>query len=165
MDEFSNICQTEVSRLSGLSDLEKSALKRLNSDVRKTCVKPRTNPKGVKVGYLDPRSYEVPLKTFAKKSSTIDADSTTGSARWICIPYFSLEQYSGLLSASNLASFPAQTLLQMQYSRNTPQRDMEQAVCQLGMVNRGECFHVSQLWCIVIDNSKKTSEECYFITN
>lgn len=31
---------------------------------------------------------------------------------------------------------------------------MEQAVCQLGNANRGECFHIAQLWCVVIDNSK-----------
>lgn len=141
-----------MSRISGLSDLEKSALARLRADVKKNCVRSRINPKGAKVGYMDPRSYEVPLKMMAKKSANAEQD--LGSARWICIPYFSLELYSGLLGATNLASFPAQTLLQMQYSRNTPQRDMEQAVCQLGTGNRGECFHISQLWCIVIDNSK-----------
>lgn len=31
---------------------------------------------------------------------------------------------------------------------------MEQAVCRLGNADRGECFHISQLWCLVIDNSK-----------
>lgn len=132
--------------------MEKSALARLRADVQKNCVRSRYNPKGAKVGYLEPRSFAVPLKMMAKKSTAADPD--LGSARWICIPYFSLEHYSGLLGASNLASFPAQTLLQAQYSRNTAQRDMEQAVCQLGTAKREECFHISQLWCIVIDNSK-----------
>lgn len=142
-----------MSRLSGLSDIEKSAMARLRADVKKICLRSRYNPKGAKVGYMEPRSIEIPLKLMAKKK-TADTEEGMGSARWISIPYFSLEQYSGLLSASNLASFPPQTLLQAQYSRNTAQRDMEQAVCQLGTAKRGQCFHISQLWCIVLDNSK-----------
>jgi hypothetical protein len=143
--------QVEISRISGLTELEKRAVSRLRSDVKKNCVKSRTNPKGAKVGYLDPKYIEVPLKSLEEKAMT--SDSVTGSARWICIPYFSLEQYSGLLAATSVSLFPAQTLLQVQYSRNTAARDMEQAVVQLGNAERGECFHISQLWCLVIDNS------------
>lgn len=146
--------QAEVSRLSGFSDIEKTAIARLRADVKKICVRSRYNPKGAKVGYMEPRSIEIPLKSMAKKKTGANEEEK-GSARWISIPYFSLEQYSGLLSASNLASFPPQTLLQAQYSRNTAQRDMEQAVCQLGTAKRGQCFHISQLWCIVLDNSKE----------
>lgn len=145
--------QTEVSRLPGLSDIEKGALAKLRADVKKSCVKSRHNPKGDKVGYMDPRFVEVPLQSMNKKGSS-SGTLTPGSARWICLPYFSLGQYSGLLSASNLSSFPPQTLLQAQNSRNTLQRDMEQAVCQLGTAQRGECFHIAQLWCIIIDNSE-----------
>ncbi|CAJ0546131.1 Ff.00g096040.m01.CDS01 [Fusarium sp. VM40] len=141
----------EISRISDLTELEKKAIARLRGDVKKNCVKSRTNPKGAKVGYLDPRCIEVPLKSLKQETTT--ADTTTGSARWICIPYFSLEQYSGLLAATSMSLFPAQTLLQVQYSRNTAARDMEQAVVQLGNADRGECFHISQLWCLVIDDS------------
>ncbi|KAM5383633.1 hypothetical protein ACJZ2D_001870 [Fusarium nematophilum] len=146
-DEF----WVEISRIHGLTDLEKKAITRIRADVKKICLKSRHNPKGVKVGYLEPKSIEVPLKALKQKTTT--TDSVSGSARWICVPYFSLEQYSGLLAASSLSLFPSQTLLQAQYSRNTAPRDMEQAVCQLGNVNRGECFHISQLWCLAIDNS------------
>ncbi|PCD45437.1 hypothetical protein AU210_000871 [Fusarium oxysporum f. sp. radicis-cucumerinum] len=141
----------EISRISGLTELEKKAVTRLRADVKKTCVKSRTNPKGAKVGYLDPKYIEVPLKPL--KAEAMSSGSVTGSARWICIPFFSLEQYSGLLAAASASLFPAQTLLQVQYSRNTVARDMEQAVVQLGNAERGECFHISQLWCLVIDNS------------
>lgn len=143
----------EISRLPGLSNIEKGVIARLRADA-KSSLKSRYNPKGTKVGYAEPRVIEISLKSFHKK---MDNDSTLGSARWICIPYFSLEEYSGLLSASNLSLFPAQTLLQAQYSRSSMQRDMEQAVCQLGHAKRGECFHIAQLWCVVIDNGKKHS--------
>ncbi|KAF4455091.1 hypothetical protein F53441_2530 [Fusarium austroafricanum] len=119
----------EISRISGLTELEKKAITRLRADVKKICVKSRTNPKGAKVGYMDPKYVEVPLKSL--KQEAMASESSTGSARWVCIPYFSLEQYSGLLAATSVSLFPAQTLLQVQYSRNTAARDMEQAVVQL----------------------------------
>ncbi|KAH7171172.1 hypothetical protein EDB81DRAFT_851830 [Dactylonectria macrodidyma] len=141
---------SEISCVPDLSDLEKRAVTRLRASV-KGSLKARHNAKGTKVGYVDPRSIEIPLKSLTRGNATRGAPA--GSARWICIPYFSLDQYSGLLSASNISLFPAQTLLQAQYSRTNVQRDMEQAVCQLGNANRGECFHIAQLWCVVIDNS------------
>lgn len=144
--------QAEVAHQPRLSEAEKTAIAKLRADVKRQCVKSRYNPKGSRVGYMDPRSMEIPLKSEKKKGSS--DDTSTGSVKWICIPYFTLQQYSGLLAASNLASFPSQTLLQAQYTRTPQQRDMDQAVCQLGTANRGECFHIAQLWCLVLDNSK-----------
>ncbi|KND90120.1 hypothetical protein TOPH_05226 [Tolypocladium ophioglossoides CBS 100239] len=146
-DEF----WADVSRQVRFSEAERTAIAKIRADVKKHSVKSRQNPKGSKVGYMDPRWFEVPLKSAKKKLTP--GYVSPGSARWVCIPYFSLQQYSGLLSASNLASFPPQTLLQAQYSRTPQPRDMEQAVCQLGTVRRGECFHIAQLWCLVLDNS------------
>ncbi|PNY27290.1 Uncharacterized protein TCAP_02785 [Tolypocladium capitatum] len=138
----------DVSRQVRLSEVEWTAIAKLRAHVKKHSVKSRQNPKGSKVGYMDPRCFEVPLKKKLSPGRT-----SSGSAHWICIPYFSLQQYSGLLSASSLSSFPPQTLLQAQYSRTPQSRDMQQAVCQLGGVRRGECFHIAQLWCLVLDNS------------
>lgn len=149
---YSPVAQVEISRISGLSELEKKAISRLRADVKRNCVKTRTNPKGAKVGYLEPKCIEVSLKSL--KHETPTTETVSGSARWIYIPYFSLEQYSGLLAATSSSLFPAQTLLQFQYSRNTAARDMEQAVVQLGNAERGECFHISQLWCLIIGNSR-----------
>ena len=146
--------QFEISRISGLTELEKKAISRLRADVKKNCVKTRTNPKGAKVGYLEPKGIEVSLKSLKQEAPT--TETVTGSARWICIPYFSLQQYSGLLAASSASVFPAQTLLQAQYSRNTVARDMEQAVVRLGNAGREKCFHISQLWCVTIDNSRSS---------
>ena len=125
---------------------------KLRADVKKHCIKTRQNPKGARVGYMEPRYFEVPLKSFSKQLS--GQEKTSGSARWICLPYFSLEKYSGLLSGSNTSSFPPQTLLQAQYSRTGQQRDMLQAVCQVSTTSKNECFHIAQLWCLVLDNCK-----------
>lgn len=134
------------------SDLERNAIARLRAEVSQFSIKSRYNLKGVKVGYMDPRFIQIPLKPSSTK---LDDDSTpSGTISWICLPYFSLQQYTGLGSASDTKSFPIQTLLQSQYSRITQQRDMEQVVCQLGMAPRGECFHIAQLWCLVLENCK-----------
>ncbi|KAM5356047.1 hypothetical protein ACJ41O_002693 [Fusarium nematophilum] len=70
-DEF----WVEISRIHGLTDLEKKAITRIRADVKKICLKSRHNPKGVKVGYLEPKSIEVPLKADLPKSSNTKVTS------------------------------------------------------------------------------------------
>jgi hypothetical protein len=163
--------QSEISHQPRFSDAEKTAIGKLRADIQRNCVKTRQNPKGAKVGYMDPRYLEVPLQTPKKKTKQDDnnnnnnnnnnnrndsgwgGSTATKSVKWICMPYFVLQQYSGLMAASTTSLFPSQTLLQAQYSRSTQQRDMDQAVCQLGTAKKGECFHIAQLWCLVVGNS------------
>jgi len=72
---------------------------------------------------------------------------------WVCLPYFTLEKYSGLQGAGeNSSAFPIETLLQVKFSRSGRERDMRQAVCQSKDTPPGLCFHVAQLWCLVVDN-------------
>jgi hypothetical protein len=74
------------------------------------------------------------------------------SVTWVCLPYFSLEPYSGLASSNSPKGFVTPTLLQAISSRTTRNRDMQQAVCQQKGVAPGLCFHVAQLWCLLLDN-------------
>lgn len=100
--------------------------------------------------HMDPKPVRVTIPPDGRKSQT------SRSLTWLCVPYFSLEKYSGLLSASMASSFPIETLLQSEYARTTQERDMQQAVCQNGEAPEGCCFHIAQLWCIVLDNCKTT---------
>jgi hypothetical protein len=97
--------------------------------------------------YLDPKLRHEPLVEDGKP---VNSRTVT----WVSLPYFSLESYSGLLETANspksLLATP--TLLQARYSRTTRARDMEQAVCEQGGAPKGHCFHVAQLWCLVLDN-------------
>ncbi|KJK78621.1 hypothetical protein H634G_05996 [Metarhizium anisopliae BRIP 53293] len=138
----------EISRQIHFPELERSAMAKLRADVKKHCIKTRQNPKGARVGYMEPRYLEVPLKSFTKQLS--GQEKPTGSARWICLPYFSLQKYSGLLAGSSTSMFPSQTLLQAQYSRTTEQRDMLQAVCQVAPTKTNDCFHIAQLWSLLV---------------
>ena len=72
---------------------------------------------------------------------------------WLCIPYFTLEEYAGLGTEVSSAGFPIETLLQHEYVRTPRARDEKyQIVRQNGYGKNGECLHISQLWCIVLDN-------------
>ncbi|KAK4077895.1 uncharacterized protein Triagg1_3589 [Trichoderma aggressivum f. europaeum] len=137
----------QVSQQFHFRDAERKAVVNLQAEVKRQCVKTRYNPQGAKVGYMEPRCIQTSIQSSNKKPS-----EDSHAANWICIPYFHLQQYSAAPSTSNTALFPAQTLLQSQYSRSGQQRDMDQAVCQIGQVPRGECFHISQLWCLIVGN-------------
>ena len=76
----------------------------------------------------------------------------TQAVTWICLPYFSLEPYSGLLATGTSKSFPTPTLLQARFSTASQNRDMEQVVCQQSGAAQSLCFHVAQLWCLILDN-------------
>ncbi|KAI2464473.1 hypothetical protein F4781DRAFT_70403 [Annulohypoxylon bovei var. microspora] len=144
LDELS----TEISRIPSVTDSERNGFAKLLAEVRKTSVKVRPTSKGSNVRHMDPRSIRVTIPPDGRSKS-----QTSRFLTWLCVPYFSLEKYSGLLSASTASSFPIETLLQSEYGRTTQERDMQQAACQNGEVPEGNCFHISQLWCIVLDNS------------
>lgn len=141
----------EISRQTTFNDAQRTAIAKLRADVQKGSVKARMNPKGARVGYVDPRIVEVPLERRKKKGNL--SEEANKSVKWICLPYFALEPYSGLLAASSTSFFPPSTLLQGQYSRTGQQRDMDQAVAQLGCAPKGTCFHIEQLWCLILDNT------------
>jgi hypothetical protein len=73
-------------------------------------------------------------------------------ATWICLPYFCIEEYSNR-SISEHGTHPTRTLLQTRISSAPRARDMEQAVCKAPKTDHGHCFHVAQLWCLVLDQS------------
>ncbi|TDZ13014.1 hypothetical protein C8035_v000464 [Colletotrichum spinosum] len=142
-DEFTN----EISR--SLSESEQNDLRKLLSDVRKNYSKTIRTSRNTTVKHMEPSYLQQPLQTDPSRGT----QHSTRSATWLCIPYFSLEEYSGILSAVNSGSYPAQTLLQLFFSRNSQKRDMMQATRQIGNGGKNSCFHVRQLWCVVLDNS------------
>ncbi|KAI0593277.1 hypothetical protein F4775DRAFT_521473 [Biscogniauxia sp. FL1348] len=144
-DEFS----TEVSRVPAITDTERIGFTKLLTEVKRNHVRVRQTSKDSTVRHMDPRPLRVALAPEGRAKDQTFSRSLT----WLCIPYFSLEKYSGLLSTSNPSSFPVETLLQSDYARTTREREMQQAVCQNGGAPGGQCFHIAQLWCIVLDNT------------
>ncbi|KAK0392500.1 hypothetical protein NLU13_1995 [Sarocladium strictum] len=142
----------EASTQPGFSDGEKAALFKLRAHLRKNFIKVRYNPKGEKVGYMLPKLVEMPLHSVRDKDAPRTSSSLRGSVKWVCLEYFRLRAYSGLSAASSQAFFPSQTLLQAHYSRTSRERDLEQAVSFLGIAPSDQCFHIEQVWCLVLGN-------------
>lgn len=71
---------------------------------------------------------------------------------WICFPYFSLEQYQGLFVNPRNGAHPMHTLLQTRSSLISMKRELKQAVCEASDNSDKLCFHVGQLWCLVVDD-------------
>lgn len=75
-----------------------------------------------------------------------------GVFTWICMPYFTYEEYSALEDAATKSTSPcpAQTLMQAYSSSSSKKMDLEQAICKVSQPQRDCVLHVSQLWCIIV---------------
>ncbi|KAK3492602.1 uncharacterized protein B0T23DRAFT_146058 [Neurospora hispaniola] len=142
---------TQIARLSVLTGIERKAVNDILFRLKQSSVKFIQTSTGKPVQHMEPGCLDYVLP---HDSGVGGQSRTTRSVTWICLPYFSLEPYCGLLSgAGNSSAFPIQTLLQAQFSRTAKERDMQQAVRQVAQAGPGLCFHISQLWCIIINNS------------
>ncbi|KAH6617426.1 hypothetical protein F5144DRAFT_596449 [Chaetomium tenue] len=127
--------------------IEKNGLQKMITGVKRDHTKTVQASDGKYARYLEPKLRHEPLLQDGKPAGS-------QAVTWVSLPYFSLEPYSGLLATANSPkSLATPTLLQARYSRTRRARDMEQAVCQQGGAPKGHCFHVAQLWCLVLDNS------------
>lgn len=125
---------------------ERKAIAQLLPRVKRKFVKTIQTSTGKDVQYMEPAVMPYRIPDGGRNRSV-----ASRRAAWVCLPYFSLESYSGLLSAERSHEFPIQTLLQAQFSKTARERDMQQAVCQIGRRGNGRCFHIAQLWCLIID--------------
>jgi hypothetical protein len=101
-----------------------------------------------------PKVVEIPLSSHREEKDTAKTSPPPQqSVKWVCLEYFSLHKYRGLSAGSNQTLFPSQTLLQAHYSRTSRERDMEQAVSLLGNASANECFHIEQLWALVLNSA------------
>ncbi|KAI1344069.1 hypothetical protein F5Y15DRAFT_186429 [Xylariaceae sp. FL0016] len=139
----------EVSRLPMMTDLERSGCAKLLAEVKRKPVKVRPTSKGGSVQHMEPGITRVDIPEEGHIRDRTEPRPLT----WLCMPYFSLEKYAGELSSENFSSFPLETLLQYKYSRTTEKREKQQVVWQNDQSKEGHCFHVGQLWCIILDNS------------
>jgi hypothetical protein len=162
--------QARISSLNGLVDAQRAAIAETLVYVRKHFVKSRQTSSGTTIRYMQPAVYQSPghfpdggiaaaaaardpRASAASHASDIAASGGRASrVVWVCLPYFYLDKYSGLAAGEgHNGSFPALTLMQAQYSGHSRERDMMQAVARLGGVPQGWCYHIGQLWAMVVD--------------
>jgi len=105
---------------------------------------------GAKIRFMVPGIIHEPLSKDPQNKL-----SKPGTITWICQPYFCLQKYSGSVSGLPPSSHPIRTLLQARFSLTRKERDMQQAACHLLGTPQDHCFHIAQIWCIIIDDGKR----------
>ncbi|PGH07592.1 hypothetical protein AJ80_07981 [Polytolypa hystricis UAMH7299] len=128
---------------SALNGTEKTDVRRLLERIRKKFERPL--PQGLNGRYMEPN--------LAQDVYYEDGDSKNCKSRRVlamCIPFFSLEEYKARKLPDKSSGHPLRSLLQSRYSSIGKERDMQQVVCKLGSAPKGHCFHVSQMWCLVV---------------
>ncbi|KAK4236126.1 hypothetical protein C8A03DRAFT_17193 [Achaetomium macrosporum] len=137
----------EATRIPDLTPAEQKGIHDLLVRVQRKFVKTVQTATGRSVRHMEPACIQ----------QVLPPDSTFSGRRtvtWVCLPYFTLEKYSGLQGApENSSAFPIETLLQAKFSRASKERDMRQAVCESKDIPAGLCFHVAQVWCLIVGNS------------
>jgi hypothetical protein len=141
----------EAMRAPDLTSTEQKCIRDLLSRIQRKFVKTVQTANGRSVLHMEPSCIQHMLPTDGSfKASGLGRRTVT----WICLPYFTLEKYSGLQGAAgNQSAFPIETLLQAKFSRAAKERDMNQAVRRNKDTPEELCFHVAQIWCLVIGNS------------
>ncbi|KAF4628859.1 hypothetical protein G7Y89_g9299 [Cudoniella acicularis] len=143
LDRFENGCKN----IPGLKDYQLAGISRIFARVRRKFDKPTQAPGGNKIRFMAPGVLQEPLSKDSQ-----DKVSRSGTISWICLPYFCLEKYSGSVSGQSVSSHPMRTLLQARFSLTRKERDMQQAVCHLPGTPADNCFHIAQVWCLVLDD-------------
>lgn len=74
-----------------------------------------------------------------------------GAFTWICMPYFTYDEYSALGAAAKTTSpCPTQTLMQAYSSSSSKKMDLVQAIRKVTQPRTDCVLHISQLWCIIV---------------
>lgn len=139
--------------MTGLANTERAAIFKVLRCVQKKYDKPMPTAYGMKARFMIPCFLQ---ERFSRESGSASPKSSAVS--WLCLPYFCLEKYSNVSHSSRSSSHPMITLLQARLSSTPKERDMEQAVCHIPYNKEGHCFHIAQVWCLLIDECNVSPE-------
>ncbi|KAI1174860.1 hypothetical protein F4777DRAFT_368813 [Nemania sp. FL0916] len=137
----------EVASITNLTSSEKGGVRRLLQSVKSRGIRRVVTAHGA---HKVLQTKGLPIRRLQSDDAALST-SRQRAAYWFNIPFFELKKYSTASHSSEL--FPAQTLMQADYSQHLTARDMQQAVRQVKEGPEEHCFHISQLWGIVVDNS------------
>ncbi|CRG89948.1 Dual oxidase 2 [Talaromyces islandicus] len=148
------VFQDRVDQVQNLTATQRQAVSKLLRKVKNkydSSLQVATHPtiRVMQPGFLTGVEWPADEQTSMQRTNRAMATNVA----WICFPYFSLDQYQGLFSNPKKGAHPMHTLLQTRSSMTSMKREIKQAVCQVGDNTDKLCFHVGQLWCVVIDDS------------
>ena len=143
-----------MSHLDCLEEAERKAALIFIGDIRDRFEKPLQMPGKTAGKYLRPNftSKSISIKEGASVDRKISREEV--SVSWLCLPYFWLAPYSTGAPPQGSSSYPLRTLLQSRHMSTPKKRDLQQAVCGLNDPKKEYVFHVPQVWCLVLGDSK-----------
>ncbi len=144
-DRFETGCQS----IAGLTDAQRTGITRVLGRVRRKADKPIQVSGGNKVRFMVPGILQ---EILPKEPG--DSHVKTKTITWMCLPYFCLQKYAGNLSGLPASSHPVRTLLQARFSLTRKERDMQQAVRNLPGTLQDHCYHIAQVWCLILGDGK-----------
>ncbi len=107
---------------------------------------------GMKVRSMMPGIFQEPVPR-----DSLERTSKSGTVTWMCLPYFCLQEYSSSLSTlppTSHGAHPMRTLLQAHFALTPKRRDLQQAVRHVSDTPPEYCFHIAQVWCLLLNDSK-----------
>lgn len=132
--------------LPGLTDDEQSSLAKLLAQVRAKFDRPDRTSATTKTRRMIPGIIQQEIQ---QNNVTKQRHSDKSTVTWACVPYFSLDRYGDKIALGE-GSHPKRTLSQTRFAFAEKQRDMQQAVCNLPDSEPGFCYHVAQVWYIIV---------------
>ena len=147
-----------MSHLDCLGETERKAAMMIIGDVRDRFEKPLQMP-GKTVGkHLQPNITFKPFSKNTDASREYNISGQEASVSFLCMPYFLLAPYSTAAPLPASSSYPLKTLLQSWHMSTPKKRDMQQAIRDLNYPDEDCVFHVPQVWCLMLGDSKSRRE-------
>lgn len=134
----------------GLTATEQTGIAKLLARVERTLDKPLHTTKEARLMTMESGHIQ---ETLPRTDRLTEKTSRRRTVTWISLPYFCLAKYSASLSKKDYAH-PMHTLMQTRFWPTKESRDKQQAVCSLPGNPTGSCFHVDQVWNLVLDDGK-----------
>ena len=133
-----------MASMKGLRDEEKYRACNLLKDV-KQYEKPLQSSQGMQGSYVEAVCSHIESKDVKKDEPQVV---------FLCLPYFELASLSKQSPSYPRGNHQLRTLLQHSHGHTSKSRDLQQAVCHLDQAPKGHCFHISDLWCLIIGSGK-----------
>lgn len=138
--------QKNTLSVTGLTDSERNAITKLLGRAKKRHDRPLQTSRQTKTRFMVPSFMQETISGEMRPKA-----SKSRSIFWMCVPYFCLDKY-GVTSGLRSSSHPMRTLLQARFSMTEKQRDLQQAVCYLPDTPNEHCFHIAQVWFLILDD-------------
>lgn len=135
--------------LPGLDAVQRDSITRLLRRVKSKLDKPYQSSKSSLSRLMIP---DFVSEAISSNSTVKQIAATKSFLNWICVPYFSYEQYVDQNTGLRNGAHPVRTILEARSAHVAGQEGLRETTGGLSLSQSGLCYHVSQLWCLIVSN-------------